>query len=377
MQPALFDSKPQHPGKILRQMMEARGWTQDDLAQIIGKSRQAVNEIIAGRNGIGLEMAVLLATAFKNSPQEWLSLDHQYRLSLSEQNLSDVGMMASLYSAAPVREMIKRGWIRPAQTADELRKELAVFFEADPIDRGVSIPVATRRMTALPSLTPPEIAWCYRARQLARNLPAERFNPGQIEKTRSALRRLAVHPKEARHLGRLLADHGIRFVVIEPLAGAAIDGAALWDEIGPIIAVSIRTDRIDGFWFTVMHEFEHIKNQDPISVDSGMVDAVHGITVALVNDVAEDRANLGAANSLIPDLEMESFMRRVGPLYSKERIMQFSNRMKIHPGIIVGQLQHRKELGYSALRNQLVKIREFVISTALTDGWGHISPVAL
>jgi HTH-type transcriptional regulator/antitoxin HigA len=121
-----------------------------------------------------------------------------------------------------------------------------------------------------------------------------------------------------------------------------------------------------------MHEFEHIKNQDPISVDTGLVDSIHGVTVALVNDVAEDRANAGAANSLVPTPEMDSFTRRVGPLYSTERIMQFSNRMKIHPGIIVGQLQNRNELGYSALRNQLVKIRQYVISTALTDGWGHL-----
>ena len=285
--------------------------------------------------------------------------------------------MASLYSMAPVREMVKRGWIRPTQTVEELRKELSVFFESDPIEQGVSIPVAARRTVKLPALSPAETAWCYRARQLARGLPVEIFEPAQIEKTRNALRRLATHPKEARHLSRLLADHGIRFVVIEPLAGAAIDGAALWDEIGPIIAVSIRADRIDGSWFTVMHEFEHIKNQDPISVDSGMVDAVHGITVALVDDVAEDRANIGAANSLVPASEMDSFIRRVGPLYSRERIMQFSNRMKIHPGIIVGQLQYKKELGYSALRNQLVKIREFVISTALTDGWGQMSRATL
>jgi HTH-type transcriptional regulator/antitoxin HigA len=195
-----------------------------------------------------------------------------------------------------------------------------------------------------------------------------------MDAAKAALRKLATHPKEAYHLARVLTQYGIRFVVIEPLPGVKIDGAAMWDEIGPIIAISIRHDRIDGFWFTLMHEVEHIKNQDPISVDAGMVDAVHGITISLVNDVAEDRANTGAANSLISAAELDSFIRRVGPLYSKERIMQFSNRMKIHPGIVVGQLQHKGELGYSALRNQLVKIREHVISTALTDGWGRMVP---
>jgi HTH-type transcriptional regulator/antitoxin HigA len=52
--------------------------------------------------------------------------------------------------------------------------------------------------------------------------------------------------------------------------------------------------------------------------------------------------------------------------------------MKIHPGIIVGQLQYRKELGYSALRELLPKVRDIVIGTALTDGWNQIiAPLAL
>lgn len=197
-----------------------------------------------------------------------------------------------------------------------------------------------------------------------------------MEKAKSALRRLATHPKETRHVAKLLAEYGIRFMVIEPLPGAKIDGAALWDDIGPIIALSIRHDRIDGFWFTLMHEFEHIKNEDPISVDSELVDGTRGVRVSLTNDVAEDRANSGAASSLIATSEMDSFIRRVGPLYSRDRVIQFANRLKIHPGIIVGQLQNRKELGYSALRDFLVKTRDSVTSTALTDGWGHsITPI--
>jgi len=45
--------------------------------------------------------------------------------------------------------------------------------------------------------------------------------------------------------------------------------------------------------------------------------------------------------------------------------------MKIHPGIIVGQLQHRNEINYGSNREMLVKIRSAVIETALTDGWNR------
>jgi HTH-type transcriptional regulator/antitoxin HigA len=375
-----LDTSPEHPGKILGEMLQERGWTQDDLAKITGYSRQTINELVAGKNGITKpEMAIALASAFGNSALDWMKWDAAYRLSLIGAAQAKIVMNAAhLYEIAPVRDMQKRGWISETKDAATLERELENFYGVDSLGAISESQISFRRGSTLPNLTPQEKAWCRRARQIARTMLAEQFDLGRIEKARGTLRRLAVHPKESCFLGKVLADYGIRFLVIEPLPGVKIDGAALWDEVGPIIAVSIRHDRVDGFWFTVMHEFEHIKNQDPISVDSAMVDAVHGVTVALINDEVEDRANIGAANSLVPTAEMDSFIRRVGPLYNRERIMQFANRMRIHPWIIVGQLQHKGELGYSALRNQLVKIREHVISTALTDGWGHsIAPLSL
>lgn len=370
-QRALFEIRPEHPGKILRRMMEDRGWTQEDLAAIVGKSRQAVSEIVSGKNGIALDMALALGAAFGNKPQEWLAHDQLYKLSMADRNVSDVRQMAQLYQTAPVRDMVKRGWIRPEQGSGELKTELEAFFESDSLQDGVRFPVAARRTVTLSDLNPAEVAWCFRARHLAKGLLAEQFSPSRMAKAQTALKRLTVHPKEARHVSAVLAEFGIRFLVIEPLPGVKIDGAAFWIDAGPVIAVSLRYDRVDGFWFTLMHEFAHIKFGDPLSVDAGLVDPTKGVAVALVEDEAEKRANSDAANSLVTTTELDSFVRRVGPLYPKTRVIQFANRLRTHPGIIVGQLQHRRELGYMALREFLVKIREYVTSTTLTDGWGN------
>jgi HTH-type transcriptional regulator/antitoxin HigA len=370
-QQGIFELRPEHPGKVLRRMMEERGWTQEDLAAIIGKSRQAVSEIILGKNGIGLDMALALGAAFGNGPQVWLHHDQLFRLSMAERNVDDVRQMAQLYQVAPVRDMIKRGWIRPNLEATELKAELEAFFESDSLRGAAQFPVAARRTVTLSDLNPAEAAWCFRARHLARGMLANQFDPGRIGKAQAALRRLAVHPKEARHIPSVLADYGIRFLVIEPLPSVKIDGAAFWIDAGPVIALSLRYDRVDGFWFTLMHEFMHVRYGDPVSIDAGLVDATKGVAVTLVEDEAERRANREAANALVPASEMDSFVRRVGPLYPRTRIIQFANRLRTHPGIIVGQLQHRQELGYMALRDVLVKIREFVTATALTDGWGN------
>ena len=210
------------------------------------------------------------------------------------------------------------------------------------------------------------------ARKMASALPVPAFRADQLDQAEKELRKLAGYPKEARHLTELLAAFGIRFVVVAPLPGAKIDGAAFWlDATSPVIALSLRFDRIDAFWFTLMHEFAHIKHGDAWSVDRDLIDDTIGIAAMLVEDEAEQRASEAATNSLIPLRELESFISRVGPLYSKERIIQFAHKMKIHPGIIVGQLQHRNEISYGSNREMLAKVRSAVIETALTDGWNR------
>jgi HTH-type transcriptional regulator/antitoxin HigA len=85
----------------------------------------------------------------------------------------------------------------------------------------------------------------------------------------------------------------------------------------------------------------------------------------------ERRADLFTEDFLVEKKEIENFIARVAPLYSKQKIKNFSARIGVHPAIVLGQLAHRKEVDWSHSREMLVKVREIIISGALTDGWGH------
>jgi len=368
----LFNLNPVHPGKILREKLQERGWTQDQLSTITGYGKQAISLIANEKNGVSADMAKALAAAFGNAPEEWLKWDSQYRLSTAEADVSVIERKAHLYSLAPIRDMQKRGWISVTDDLEKLEADLKKFFGVESLEGDFTLPIATYRTEKLPYLNPAEKAWCFRARKMASVLPVPAFRPDRLGQAEKELRKLAAYPKEARHLTELLASYGIRFVVVEPLPGVKIDGAAFWlDAQSPVIAVSLRFDRIDAFWFTLMHEFAHIKHGDALSVDTDLIDGTVGIAVMLVQDGAEKRASEAATDSLLPSQELQSFISRVGPLYSKERIIQFAHKMKIHPGIIVGQLQHRNEIGFAANREMLAKVRSAVIETALTDGWNR------
>ena len=69
------------PGDFIREEIEARGWTQGDLAKILDRPLQTVNTIINGKKAVTPETAVELAAAFGTSPEFWLNLEAAYALS--------------------------------------------------------------------------------------------------------------------------------------------------------------------------------------------------------------------------------------------------------------------------------------------------------
>ena len=100
------------PGELLRDELEARGWTQTEFAEIIGRPPRVVNEIISGKRSVTPETARELAAAFGTSAQLWMNLESAYQLSKVEPVTERIAQEAALRERFPVREMTKRGWIR-------------------------------------------------------------------------------------------------------------------------------------------------------------------------------------------------------------------------------------------------------------------------
>ena len=69
------------PGDFIQEELEERGWTQGDLAEIIGRSRRLVTELVNAKRGVTPETARALADAFGTSAEFWLNLETAYRLS--------------------------------------------------------------------------------------------------------------------------------------------------------------------------------------------------------------------------------------------------------------------------------------------------------
>jgi HTH-type transcriptional regulator/antitoxin HigA len=353
------------PSKYIRDKLKERGWKQIDLARVLGRTSSKLSDLMADHRRMTPEFAQELAVVFGETPEHWLSLDNVYRL--SQANYVDKAIAhRSMLLSFPFKEMQKRKWIAQVTDTSELEEEFKRFFGVKDLAIDLSIEASYKRTVKELELNNAEKAWITRAKQLANVCPAEKFIDTNLPNLESGLRRLAAKSQAVHRVPALLARYGIRFVVIEPLPRVKIDGAAFWlDEGSPVIAMSIRFDNVGSFWFTLMHEFFHIKHKDKFSFDDLQLSS---------SDDAEVRASNAAADALVPQGSLETFIKMYSPRFSEALINNFATQLQIHPGIIVGQLQHRKEIGYNLHRKLMVRVRELVTAIAFTDGWGHPVP---
>jgi len=362
------------PGEFIQDELDARGWTQRDLAEIMGCSHRLVNEIVRARRSITPETACKLGEAFGTSAELWLNLESSYRLHVAKPGDGMVRRRARLYELAPVNEIRRRGWIPHTNSIDELEQEVCRFLRIGSVEDEPKLwEHAARKSASYASVTSSQRAWLFRVRQLAEKLDAAPFTDESFQCGLDALRTLLGNANSVSKVSQVLAEAGVRFLVVEPLLGTKIDGACLWlDRTKPVIALSLRYDRIDWFWYTLMHELGHVKNRDglelPLIPDTDLV-GTQAPPEKNKRDI-ERKADRFAARFLIPPTRLERFATRVAPYFSKAGIRQFAERIGVHPGIVVGQLQHLGKIPYSHNREMLVKVRKHVISSALTDGWG-------
>ncbi len=377
----MVDQRPHRtPGQLILSLLQERGWTKRTLAIVLGVSEATVTRITNDKQAVDARLSIVLEELFGVPAARFLSL--QMELDLAQARLvtqpdPDRATRALLYGDLPVAEMIERGWLHAesVRETDKVERELIRFFGVNRLEDIEILPHATKKTAANSALTPPQIAWLYRVKAIAAEMPVRPYSRDRLKASLPKLKALMIAPEEARQVSRVLLGCGVRFVIVETLSSAKIDGVCFWlDDAAPVISLSLRYDRIDNFWFVLRHEIEHVlqgHGKSAAILDTELEGERAGVTA-----VAEEEriANKAAADFCVPKAQMDAFIARKAPLFSERDLRGFARLLNIHPGIVAGQLQHRTER-YQIFRAHLAKIRSFVTSSAMVDGWGTVSPM--
>ncbi|OXE35592.1 MAG: addiction module antidote protein [Phenylobacterium zucineum] len=356
------------PGEFLRDALEDRGWNQTEFSEIIGRPPRVVNEIIAAKRSVTPETAQEFAAALGTSAQYWLNLESAYQLSKVLPADERIARVAALRERFPVRQMIQRGWIAQSNDNTEVAASVLRFFELKTLDDPIVFSHAARARRVERSEL--QWAWIFRVKQLAAAFKVPRFSAERLLAAMTDLERLMTEPEEIRHVPKILAECGVRLIVVEPIPGSEIQGVCFWLEGQPVVGLTLKGDYIDRFWFNLRHELEHVLNGD--GQDDPITDEFNESSGG-ERDPCEVAADAAAAEFCVPQAQLNNFVARHDPAYSHLNFLGFSRLMRRHPGIVAGQLQ-RKINRPELFKKYQVRVRPIIAAAALTDGYGQALP---
>ena len=311
----------------IRFRMEQQGLSQSDLKPYIGSSAK-VSEALSGRRPLTLKMIRAL-NQHLGIPAEML-----IRGSTLPTDLSEVE-----WGKFPLREMQKRGWIGNiidiADHAEEIMRGMidraggtsalcALYRKNDDARKNANInPYALK-------------AWCLYVMAKGREADLTGiYTQGSVNLDfLTQVVRLSTREDGPRAAQEFLSEHGIALIPVEKLSNTHLDGAAMMTVEGrPVVGMTLRYDRIDNFWFCLLHELAHIGRH----IEKGDSDFFVDNLDIPTSDKTEKEANEWASEAAIPEKIWSC--HPISLLPNANNVIALAHTLKIHPAIVAGRVR--------------------------------------
>ena len=341
-----FDIGLPDPVSAIEYRMDQMRLTRKDLIPFLG-SQSRVSEVLNGKTSLSLSMIRNLHDGL-GIPYDVLMQDQKHFPDERKVNYQDY----------PITDMFKRGFFPKAiksvadakLKAEELVRDLFEPVKLKPFDTCSSAHLRSAVHTTKKRMDDLALqAWQAKVLQstLGKEIPRcniETIDLSFLQETLK-LSRLENGPLLAQ---KELANHGIHLVFEEHLPKTYLDGAAMWGVDGnPVIGMTIRYDRVDNFWFVLMHELAHVSRHLKNSKDV-YFDDIDGDK----ND-KEDEADQMALDALVGKNEWEHYQSL---LTTPDSVIKLSKKLMVSPAVIAGR--YRKDTGDYRIFNRLIGSKE-------------------
>ncbi len=317
--------------------LDQAGLTRKDLIPYIG-SAPKVSEVLARKRPLSLAMIRRL--------HQGLGIPADVLIGGAEVTESVLETPEIDYTRFPLKEMLDRGCFgsftgnatRLKDYAEDLMRGFLRGLSPNPAEpvlmRAPLHQRGERRMDEAALL-----AWRLCVLKNARAIDLSRdYKKGVI--TARWLRELARlsafqgGPKLAREY---LARAGIALVIEPHFKGTYLDGAAMLDQGRPIVALTLRHDRLDNFWFVLLHELAHVARH----LDESHPFFADDLDSPNKADRQEAEADEMAQEALLPQSEWATFASETNPTASTTQA--FADRLGIDPAIVAGRVRHEQQ----------------------------------
>ena len=333
------------PGDTILDFLEERDWTQQQLADRLGYSLKHVNQLIKAKVPLTEDAAIRLQNVLGASVGFWLTREAQYRerVALLDAAERQVAMVPWL-ERFPIKDMMDAGVLvkrrLDAKSKPQLVGELLGFY-------GVASPaqwetqygcmeLSFRRSREDQADVAAISAWLRMGEKMAEKLDGPAYDEAKFKAALTEIRGLtSLKPSEFQpRMQQLLHEAGVAFVLVPALPRTHVSGVARWiNPHRPLIQLSLYGKQNDRFWFSFFHEAAHIllhsRQKKAVFLDDP--------SKSESSSKEEQEANAWARDFLIAPkqaLGLASLHK------TKAAVIEFAKCAGVHPGIVVGRMQH-------------------------------------
>jgi len=339
------------PVEAIKFRMQQLGMSQSDLKPIFG-SRAKASEVLSGKRDVTLKMMRAL---------------HEHLGIRAEVLIRDGGGLPKAPGGVdldrfPIAEMAKRGWIRKTadmkdRTEEIVRELIACAGGPAALPQALFRQGGGARANAKSDVHALQ-AWCLHILCVARRAEISGiYKTGTIDRAfMRELARLSTFDEGPKLAQEKLAKHGIALVIAAHLPKTYLDGAAMWtvDKV-PVVGMTIRYDRLDNFWFCLLHELAHIGCHFPDGNGEVFIDDLQLRERNHERDDEREReADEWAQEALIPSELWDQHPARFSP--SVQNVLSLARKADVHPAIVAGRIRH--EMHNYRLLSQFVGTNE-------------------
>lgn len=334
------------PGETLSEVLTDRGMSQAELARRAGLSTKHINQIISGAASLSAETAVKIEFVTGVPAQLWTALEAVHQVAQTRDDESSrLESQVDWLDQVPVAELVKRGFLRGDTSPVERLREVLAFFKVaspDAWNQVWAAPTAYRQSRAFDVDYGALAAWLRIGEIHAEKADLPPFDRVKFRDTLPRIRSLTTIDDPRSWLPQLVsvcADAGVALVIEREIVGARINGAVRWlPSERPLIQLSVRHRWADIFWFTFFHEAAHV-----LLHDRRRFTIVEGADRPDSDNTIEHEADDFASRTLLP----RTFDSRLTRVRSQAQALALAAEAGVHPGIVVGRLQHDKIIPHS------------------------------
>lgn len=333
------------PGDTILDLLEERGWTQQQLADRLGYSLKHVNQLIKAKVPLTEDAAMRLQNVLGASVGFWLTREAQYRERVAVLDAVErQATMVPWLERFPIKEMMDIGVLTKqrmdAKSRPSLVGELLGFFGVASPDQWESqygcMELAFRRSREDQADVAAISAWLRMGERIAEKLDGPAYDEARLKVALTEVRKLTCQtPQEFQpRMQRLLHEAGVAFVLVPALPRTHVSGVARWLHTRrPLIQLSLYGKQNDRFWFSFFHEAAHLL----LHCGQKKFVFLDDQSKAESSSKEEQEANAWARDFLIAP-RAASMLSEIPK--TKVAITEFARSVGVHPGIVVGRMQH-------------------------------------